>query len=643
MFDSLPPQTRELNKYIDFPVDLSTGIPNISIPLYTIKTQGVEVPINLNYHASGIQEGQEDGEVGLGWSLSCNYRVSRKIYGHPDKSEIQMPEIYTYQNIMYDYEGFQRDRRLGKFISGMFPESLPPREAGLLDGEYDHFSYNFPGMGGMFIISNRTYKTITEFVPTNNRFTYLEGVSSNLTASGIIGFQIKDPSQNLFSYGEQIDKIGWKVLEANNSPLDIANVTAWALTDIDTKFGEKIKFSYNSKINTTKYKKQMNINILEAVRFSFPWEHNINNEYDNSSYRIFSLDRIESPLERVDFEFEDASSNNKIKHIRIYDRNDNSLLTKIDFFYRPLSVSLSQYTFLDSVRIWDSTVTESQSYRFSYYDDMNYYLNIFSNTVLVPDQWGGIKLTSGTRLLHEDFEDDHARPQGAEYDPIRISQGARLRNIYGGSFTDRHVNNLPEIFSLRSITYPAGGKTIYEYEPNKIYISTLWGGIRVKSIRHTDGLPDNLGNEITLLKRDYSYEGGVPAYPISSSDFRREYIYLSNNGSVFLRRRAVAYSTNTLGDLPNNGETHYTVVTEQISGPHQERNGKTVYRFLPVQKISTNSYPVDLMVNDLNMEFYSWGPKHASTYRYGQKPLFRGKCTFQRQIGWRSKKFLPIV
>jgi hypothetical protein len=58
------PQTRELNKYIDFPVDLSTGVPEISIPLYTIKTKGIEIPITLSYHASGIKSGQEDGDVG---------------------------------------------------------------------------------------------------------------------------------------------------------------------------------------------------------------------------------------------------------------------------------------------------------------------------------------------------------------------------------------------------------------------------------------------------------------------------------------------------------------------------------------------------------------------------------------------------
>lgn len=49
------PQAGEMTKYIDYPMDLSSGLPSINIPLYTISTLSFNIPISISYHASGLK------------------------------------------------------------------------------------------------------------------------------------------------------------------------------------------------------------------------------------------------------------------------------------------------------------------------------------------------------------------------------------------------------------------------------------------------------------------------------------------------------------------------------------------------------------------------------------------------------------
>ncbi len=49
------PTAAALAKYGDIPVGYHTGTPNISIPLYEVKSKELSLPISLSYHASGIK------------------------------------------------------------------------------------------------------------------------------------------------------------------------------------------------------------------------------------------------------------------------------------------------------------------------------------------------------------------------------------------------------------------------------------------------------------------------------------------------------------------------------------------------------------------------------------------------------------
>lgn len=630
------PQTQELNKYINFPVNYSTGIPEISIPLYVIKTKGVEIPITLNYHASGIKEGQDDGNVGVGWSLSCDYRVSRTIYGQPDSENIGMVNPNYYQNITNQYSDLELDKRLTRFVYHPTPNIfMPPKNSEpLLDGEYDQFNYSTPSLGGSFIISDRFNKTVTEFNPTNTKFNYLEGTASNNLADGIIGFSIKDVDQNVYSFGEQIDKIGSKVLETNNDLLDKRNVTAWALTDIDTKYGEKIKFSYENRVTIGKYKKQLTLDLLEAVNLTdINWEYNVNEESVSSNYSVFALASITTPNELIEFveQSGNVSSNKKIQQINIYDQSTNSLVKRIDLFYRTLNVSLTNYVFLDSVKVYGKDLVNYQRYSFNYYDSDDYAPGYLTSNYLVPDQWGFNKVESNPyKLLHNEFGSDHALPSGSPKGNYRSGIGDILSNRFLGYFTNRTVNPNPELFSLKSINYPTGGKTTYDYEPNQLNQTQQWGGIRIKSIKHYDGKLNQFGQDILQLRRDYIYDNCNPIYPFNYNDFRKEYVSVNADFySVLKPRRVVTYSSNALGDLPNSAISYYTQVTENLYSELGPNNGKVVYKFKPVYQNSTNAYPVSYIDPFIDgMGAYQSGPKHVSSYNFWQKPQILEKAYY---------------
>lgn len=78
------PEASALAKYGNIPVSAYTGVPNISVPVYTIQAGDIKVPISLNYHASGIRVDEEASWVGLGWSLQANGVISRVIRGKDD-------------------------------------------------------------------------------------------------------------------------------------------------------------------------------------------------------------------------------------------------------------------------------------------------------------------------------------------------------------------------------------------------------------------------------------------------------------------------------------------------------------------------------------------------------------------------------
>lgn len=78
------PEAASLGKYGEYPVSLSNGLTNISVPLYEINTGKLKLPVSLSYHQAGVKAYDISSSVGLKWTLNAGYAISRVVRGYDD-------------------------------------------------------------------------------------------------------------------------------------------------------------------------------------------------------------------------------------------------------------------------------------------------------------------------------------------------------------------------------------------------------------------------------------------------------------------------------------------------------------------------------------------------------------------------------
>jgi len=134
------PTAASLGKFGDIPVAHYTGLPQISIPLFTAKGKTLELPISLEYHASGIKLEEIGGWVGVGWALEAGGVITRTVHGIVDEQ----------------FEGYFNTGRT--FYNDANWTTSPPwaliqniRDNKTIDPEPDQFFFNFAGQSGEMV------------------------------------------------------------------------------------------------------------------------------------------------------------------------------------------------------------------------------------------------------------------------------------------------------------------------------------------------------------------------------------------------------------------------------------------------------------------------------------------------------------
>ncbi len=135
------PNAAELGKFGIIPVSLYTGIPDISIPLGEAKGRDISIPVTLNYHYNGMRPGEEASSCGLGWVLSSGV-VTRVIR---DKVDEQMASGMKYQNVSW------RFNTQNALTQGFLDDAV---ERALYDTEPDIYAFSFAGYSGKFTLIN---------------------------------------------------------------------------------------------------------------------------------------------------------------------------------------------------------------------------------------------------------------------------------------------------------------------------------------------------------------------------------------------------------------------------------------------------------------------------------------------------------
>lgn len=92
-YSSQAPSVTEMQKYIDVPVSYFTGTTNIIVPVHTVTSKTLSIPLTLSYHSGGIKAEDEAPYVGAGWSLSGVGSITRTVRGN--EVQIQVTIDYT--------------------------------------------------------------------------------------------------------------------------------------------------------------------------------------------------------------------------------------------------------------------------------------------------------------------------------------------------------------------------------------------------------------------------------------------------------------------------------------------------------------------------------------------------------------------
>lgn len=149
---SIPsPTATDLGKYGAFPVSFYTGRADISIPLYTLKIKGVEMPIGLSYDTSGVLINSLPGWVGQNWSVIAGGVITRTPNGRWDEFVTPTTFRENFTNYFHSY--------------GCLPDLLQKPSSNYSelqnnvlyyknDMEPDIFHFNFMGKTGAFFLGN---------------------------------------------------------------------------------------------------------------------------------------------------------------------------------------------------------------------------------------------------------------------------------------------------------------------------------------------------------------------------------------------------------------------------------------------------------------------------------------------------------
>ena len=147
------PTAASLGKFGDIPVSLYTGMPQISIPLYTLNARTHGLPISLSYHASGLKVEKTGGWVGQNWALNAGGAITRTLRGLPDetgggylaKRDSLVSFLNKYPLLVGD---LPRDPVLVEDWNYM--NNIETRA---WDSEPDAFFFNVAGMTGKFVFN----------------------------------------------------------------------------------------------------------------------------------------------------------------------------------------------------------------------------------------------------------------------------------------------------------------------------------------------------------------------------------------------------------------------------------------------------------------------------------------------------------
>jgi YD repeat-containing protein len=438
------PNAAALGKYGDIPVNTYTGTANIDIPLYTVASGSLQLPLSLSYHTGGIRLNEQAGWTGLGWVLNAGGVITRTV---KDKDDFQqgvhlftsMPELVSKHKIKSAIAvlGYPFPTAIYDNANNAFELSNQLLGNTGYNWEYDMFNYNFSGSSGKFIIS-RTGQVILEkqddihiqFFNYGNSFTIRDanGISYFFTA---------------------------KELTIDQSS-GATYTTSWYLTKMEAFNGDKIEFEYETtqvpQVNTIN--ESGGVSGYNAVSYASSFNNVLilkKITFDNGYVQI------QHDQDRQDY------TGKKIAAIQVFSGQQTLPIKQFDLIYgyfnqnQPAAPG-KQYKRLKLTRLIEKAGSEQKPPHEFFYEETTNLPQLTDIQSYSIDHWGYFNGIANSTLL-------------TEYNgPAWVNRNQESIVSLSGAKRTPDPEKM-KLFSLKEVRYPTGGRTTLALEAHEYNIT----------------------------------------------------------------------------------------------------------------------------------------------------------------------------
>jgi hypothetical protein len=553
------PRVEAFTIFGDVPVSHTTGVPDISIPLFNIESHGYTLPVTLRYHTAMVKPPYDHTNVATGWILEVGGSVVQNIKKENDfmglrpadwKNDYDLADPTSSETQMYVVNAYNK----------------------VYDCEYDIFSYSFPGSSGQFVLDKESTGKygVTSLSDPGLKGNISVTVSSSSGSYTINSLVLKADNGYRYSYEKKTYDQVWT---------NLSKKPYYMLDTIYSPNGNRLfNFSYSRYYNaTTQLSFRNYILSKDWIYVTSPYEtipEDPNPIYSTYESHLLDEDWVGSTINKVGFDngsldFTLTDNNRHIEKITLKDLDGKPVKEVV---FQVDSFPGSGYRCLDKVILEDKNSAEISKYSFDYYNK-TYSVN---NSTLNLDYFGYLTLGYRPSGLLGKFIDIGEKTFSYSY--ITHAGIVVSRNITLGQDINKEPNlNMTETYALKSVTYPTGGKTELVYGLNQYvdhYVDKYQnpciktgGGLRVEKIINYD-----ISNNQTSVKT-YEYEPGSVNFSFSNDgdNFRTNY-------SFSFGRTEFMYINNDIINPEKNKEIRYGKVTE-FSGDTGSNVGKTVYEY----------------------------------------------------------------
>ncbi|WP_330745907.1 hypothetical protein [Chryseobacterium sp. CP-77] len=450
------PQTPEVSalfKNFETPVSLNTGVPNISIPIYTIKEGDIDFNLSLSYNSSGVTVGERSTWVGLGWNLPIS-TLARNVRQVPDDLSYGFfyEQQYTVKNV-YAIRNSQTPEQ-----QTLCDEICIKHQQGILDLESDDYRLTLPDGKSISFMVNQERSAenpigqIVQFPESDYKIKYNQTDGSWLVTNPS-GYQYVYEKGNII-YLSHTYSIGGGSIGTPPIGGTTSYNSTWILSKIISPTNRVLNFEYDSinyddcdLVNQTKTIVTEGGNNSRNEVFTNYGRTKGTNTFIKRIYGDFG-EVLFNKSERQDY----ATYGRKLDNIEI--KNNNNVINKIELQYDYMTSSVPSPVY--SCNRYEPNDNIAKRLR------LNKVL-FASNT----DKPYSYQLKYNSQLLPHRFS--YARDWWGYYNGQINNQGLTPSiDLVLEEQNKRDVNQeSTKAGILEEIVYPTGGKTKFTFENNK--------------------------------------------------------------------------------------------------------------------------------------------------------------------------------